>query len=48
MAAARGISLKCNRSMLAEFGGPIQLNRHCMGSLAAKSNEVCAEEGHNL
>ncbi len=28
MAAAKGIVQKCNRSLLAEFGGPIQLNRH--------------------
>ena len=27
VAAARGILLKCNRSMLAEFGGPVQLSR---------------------
>ena len=33
MAAARGILRKCNRSMLAENGGSIQLNRHWAHSL---------------
>ena len=33
MEAARGILLKCNQLMLAEFGGPIQLNRHWAYSL---------------
>ena len=33
MAAARGILLKCNRSMLAEFGGPVQLSRTWAHSL---------------
>ncbi len=33
MAAARGIVLKCDRSVLAEFGGPIELNRHWGHSL---------------
>ena len=33
MAAARGILLKCNHSMLAKFGGPIQLKRNWVHSL---------------
>ena len=33
MAAARGILLKCDRTKLAEFGGPVQLNRHWAHSL---------------
>lgn len=28
MAAARGILLKCDRTQLEEFGGPVPLNRH--------------------
>ena len=33
MAAARGILLTCDRSMLAEFGGHVHLNRHWAYSL---------------
>ena len=40
MAAARGILRKCNRSMLAENGGPIQLNRHWAHSLLKRMNFV--------
>ena len=40
MAAARGILLKCNRSMLVEFGGPIQLNRFWAHSLLKRMNFV--------
>ena len=40
MAAARGILLKCNQSMLAEFGGPVQLNRHWAHSLLKRMNFV--------
>ena len=40
MAAARGILRKCNGSMLAENGGPIQLNRHWAHSLLKRMNFV--------
>ena len=40
MAAARGILRKCNRSMLAENGGPIQVNRHWAHSLLKRMNFV--------
>ena len=40
MAAARGILHKCNRSMLAENGGPIQLNRHRAHSLLKRMKFV--------
>ena len=40
MAAARGILLKCNRSMLVEFGGPIQLNRYWAHSLLKRMHFV--------
>ena len=40
MAAARGILCKCNRSMLAENGGSIQLNRHWAHSLLNRMNFV--------
>ena len=33
VAAARGILLASNRNMLAEFGGPVELNRHWAYSL---------------
>ena len=36
IAAARGIILKCDRSMLVEFGGYIQLNRQWAYSLQKK------------
>ena len=39
-AAARGILRKCNRSMLAENGGPIQLNRHWAHSLLKRMKFV--------
>ena len=40
IAAARGILLKFNRSMLAEFGGPIQLTRAWAYSLLKRMNFV--------
>ena len=40
MAAARGILLKCNRAKLAEFGGPVQLNRHWAHSLLKRMKFV--------
>ena len=40
MAAARGFLHKCNRSMLAENSGPIQLNRHWAHSLLKRTNFV--------
>ena len=40
MAAARGILLKCNRSMLVEFGGHIHLNRHWAHSLLKRMKFV--------
>ena len=40
MAAARGILLKCNRSMLVEFGGDIHLNRHLAHSLLKRMKFV--------
>ena len=33
MEAARGIVLSCDRSLLAEFGGHVRLNRHWAYSL---------------
>ena len=40
MAAAKGILLTCNRSMLAEFGGPITLNRPWAYSLLQRMHYV--------
>ena len=40
IAAARGILRKCNRSLLAENGGPIQLNRHWAHSLLKRMKFV--------
>ena len=40
MAAARGIMLTCDRSVLMEFGGHIQLNRHWAYSLLHRLNFV--------
>ena len=40
MAAARGILCKCNRSLLAENGGPIELDRHWAHSLLEKMKFV--------
>ena len=40
MAAARGILLKCDRTKLAEFGGPVQLNRHWAHSLLKRMKFV--------
>lgn len=40
MATDRGILLKCNQLMLAEFGGPIQLNRYWSHSLLKWMNFV--------
>ena len=42
MAAARGIVLTCDRSLLVEFGGHVELS-----ILTATSYEVCAKEGHH-
>ena len=38
MAAARGIVLTCDRSMLVEFGGHVELNRHWAYSLLHRMN----------
>ena len=40
MAAARGILLSCDKYMLAEFGGPVQLNRHWAYSLLKRMKFV--------
>jgi len=40
MAAARGILLKCDRTQLAEFGGPVQLNRYWAHSLLKRMKFV--------
>ena len=40
MAAAKGILLTCNRSMLAEYGGPITLNRPWAYSLLERMQFV--------
>ena len=40
MAAARGIVLTCDRSMLVEFGGHVELNRHWAYSLLHQMNFV--------
>ena len=40
MAAARGILLKCNHSMLAEYGSHIQLNKHWAHSLLKRMKFV--------
>ena len=40
MAAAWGILLKCDRTKLAEFGGPVQLNRHWAHSLLKRMKFV--------
>ena len=40
MAAARGILLKCNHSMLADFGGPVELNRNWAHSLLKRMKFV--------
>ena len=40
IAAARGILLKCDRTKLAEFGGPVQLNRHWAHSLLKRMKFV--------
>ncbi len=40
MAAARGSLLKCDLSMLAEFGGTIELNRHRAHSLLKRMKFV--------
>ena len=40
MAAARGILLKCNRSLLAEFGGPVLLNKYWAHSLLKRMKFV--------
>lgn len=40
MVAARGILLKCNRSVLAEFGGPVELNRNWAHSLLKRMKFV--------
>ena len=40
MAAARGIVLTCDRSMLVEFGGHVELNRHWAYSLLRRMNFV--------
>ena len=40
MEAARGILLKCDQTKLAEFGGPVQLNRHWAHSLLKRMKFV--------
>ena len=40
MAAARGIVLTCDRSMLVEFGGHVELNRHWAYLLLHRMNFV--------
>ena len=40
MAATRGILLKCDRTKLAEFGGPVQLNRYWAHSLLKRMKFV--------
>ena len=40
MAAARGILLSCDRSMLEEFGGSVRLNRHWAHSLLHRMDFV--------
>ena len=40
MAATRGILLKCDRTKLAEFGGPVQLNRYWAHSLLKRTKFV--------
>ena len=40
MAAARGILLKCNRGLLADFGGHVELKRHWAHSLLKRMNFV--------
>ena len=40
MAAARGLLLSCDRSMLAEYCGPVELNRHWAYSLLKRMKFV--------
>ena len=40
VSAARGIAKSCNRNILAEFGGPVVLNRHWALSLLHRMNFV--------
>ena len=40
MAAARGIPLKSNRSLLTEYGGPVHLTRHWTHSLLKRMKFV--------
>ena len=40
MAAARGILLKCNRGMLVDYGGHIELNRYWARSMLQRMNFV--------
>ena len=40
VAAARGILLASNRNMLAELGGPVELNRHWAYSLFKRMQYV--------
>ena len=40
MAAARGLLLSCSKSLLAEFGGPVDLNRHWAYSLLRRMKFV--------
>lgn len=46
MAAARGILLKCNQTMLAEFGEHVNINQHWAHSLLARIYKVCPKKGH--
>ena len=46
MAAARGILLKCNRGMLVDYGGHIELNRY-WAQLDVTTDEFCAEKSFN-
>ena len=38
VAAARGILLKSNRSLFAEFGGPINISHSTLGTFSAEEN----------
>ena len=46
IAGAKGIVLSSNHSLLAEYGGPVTLDRAWADSLL-KEDEVCEKEGQN-
>lgn len=49
VAAARGILMVVNKSLLVEFGVHINLSRHCASLLLSfGSHELCVEESHHV